>query len=188
MTDQNLTPGQPDTPQSPQEVTVPLPEGALASEDTADSLEATIESPTIPVDSQQPDTMLPPAADMGQSPSDTSDFTLGDITLTDTGGSRLMAWIQDHRPRKGSVAKSGARSAAKTAGKTRRWGLRPWQWALVGVAAVVLIVAVLIGVDTGLYYDKVHRGVDGGRPGAWAAWSSGKAVEPLTAAFARRGA
>jgi vancomycin resistance protein YoaR len=100
-----------------------------------------------------------PAADLDQTLSDTSDFTLSDVTFTDAGGGGLLGWLRDHKPRFGSTVKSEATPATVPVSKTRRWGLRPWQWTLIGVGAVVLIIAVLIGVDGGLYYNKVHQGV-----------------------------
>jgi vancomycin resistance protein YoaR len=231
VTDQNQTPDQQGTPQSPQEGTVPSLDSAVAPESVTEpvDLDKTLELPQIPAEPQQADAaqpsppvaepappvteqptlvtpvvplvalpdemqppspettavmpqvppapsvadvalateglapsppdLIPPSADLDQTLSDTSDFTLSDITFTDAGSGGLMGWLRGHKPRFGSTAQSGAGPATAPIDKPRRWGLRPWQWALIGVGVVVLIIAVLIGVDGGLYYDKVHHGV-----------------------------
>ncbi len=156
MTDQNQTPDQQVTPQVPQEGAV-LPENAaVAPESFAEQTTAVTPSvPTVapPGVVPPPTDLIPPVTDLDQTQSDTSDFTLSDVTLTDSGGTSLMGWLRSHKPQRGSSAKFHARSASK------RWRPRPWQWALIGIGAIVLVVAVLISTDTGLYYNKVHYGV-----------------------------
>jgi vancomycin resistance protein YoaR len=104
--------------------------------------------------------LVPPPADQDQAPDDTSDFTLSDITLTDAGGGGLRGWLHGLKSRFGFAAEPEPIATAAPVGKAKRWGLHPWQWTLVGVGAVFLIAALLVGVDAGLYYNKVHHGVE----------------------------
>ncbi len=102
-----------------------------------------------------------------------------DVTFTDTGGG-LRGWLHDLRSgiRGGSTDETTA-DAAPVA-KPRHWGLRTWQWALIGVATVVFILAVLIAVDAGLYYNKVHHGIEVAGQDL-SGMSGGKASDTLTA-------
>ena len=148
-----VQPPSPETPPAaPDELqpTAVLPQVTAAS----DALDAVPADPVPP-----PTDAVAPAADLDQTLSDTSDFTLTDVTLTDAAGGGLLGWIRSRKSRPDSAEQSEALPATSPASKTRHWGLRPWQWSLVGVGAVVLIIAVLIGVDSGLYYNKVHQGV-----------------------------
>jgi vancomycin resistance protein YoaR len=116
--------------------------------------EATAVTPVVP----DQDLVAPPT-DTDQTLSDTSDFTLSDITLGDAGGGRLTAWFRGLRSRPASADGTEAAQPVAPSIKSRHWGLRSWQWALIGVGAVVFILALLVAIDGGLYYGKVHHGI-----------------------------
>ena len=88
----------------------------------------------------------------------TADFTLTDVTLSDTGTGMFKDRL---RGLASSMSPSGRQRAVKAESSTkdRRHRLRPWQWVLIGGGSLLLILAILLGVDAGLYYDKVHYGV-----------------------------
>jgi vancomycin resistance protein YoaR len=102
--------------------------------------------------------LVPPPVDIDQTLSDTSDFTLTDITLGDAGGG-LTGWLHGLKSRLSPTSKTQSVPVAAPVTKTRRWGLRAWQWALVSIGAIVFVLAVLVAVDGGLYYGKVHHGI-----------------------------
>jgi vancomycin resistance protein YoaR len=102
---------------------------------------------------------IAPSVDLDQTLTDTSDFTMSDVTLTDAGGNGLTRWLHGLKPRLSRGEKTAAPPEAVAAAKPRYWGLRVWQWALIGVGTLAFILAVLIAVDAGLYYDKVHHGI-----------------------------
>ncbi len=143
----------------------------------APDLEMTTESLVPP-----PSEAAPPVADIDISLSDTSEFTMSDITLGDIGGSRLMGWLHGLKkrpaPQDYAQAVPASEPVSEPVTKARRWGLRPWQWALIGVGALVFIVAVLISVDGGLYYNRVHHGIQVAGQDL-SGMSNAKAVETL---------
>ena len=106
-----------------------------------------------------PTDIVPPPVELDESLGDTSDFTMSDVTLGDAGTGRLAGWVDSLKSHLGSAREGGSATSAKSAKHKRRWGLRPWQWVSVGVGAVVLLLAVFIAVDAGLYYNKVHHGI-----------------------------
>jgi vancomycin resistance protein YoaR len=108
--------------------------------------------------------LVPPPTDAGAAAGDTTDFTLTDVTLGGVGGDRVITWLRGSGRKLGSLVPGRRReeteSAAGAQPKRTPWGLKVWQFSLViGVAALVLLCAVFIAVDSGLYYDKVHHGV-----------------------------
>ncbi len=107
-----------------------------------------------------PSTDEEPTADSVPGVGDTTDFTLGDITLSDSssGGLRERFSSLATRLRTLGGAKKPPSSEGFTA-RTSRWRLRAWQWALIGVGALVLLFGIFVAVDAGLYYGKVHHGV-----------------------------
>jgi vancomycin resistance protein YoaR len=170
--------GQPTEPQPvapPSEQPEPILEPALAlTEQTTAAIPAvpvveqvTAVAPVVPVPIDIPpltttapaQAIVPPPADMDQTLSDTSDFTLSDITLGDAEGGRLTAWLHGLRSRSGPADKAEAALDVAPITKTRRWGLLSWQWALIGVGVVVFVLALLVAIDGGLYYGKVHHGI-----------------------------
>lgn len=100
-----------------------------------------------------------PSADIDWTASDTQDTTLTDITLSGAEGNAFVLWLRGMKtrldPRRGY--RSGPPPTKR--GGRRHWGLRPWQWALVGVGALVLLFAVFVTVDAALYYNKIHHGI-----------------------------
>jgi vancomycin resistance protein YoaR len=108
--------------------------------------------------------MVPPPMDTGVTlGDDTSDFTLTDVTFTDIGGNGLLLWLRGLKAR---LSRGGPRAPKATAGaagapfaQRKHWGLRTWQWVLIGGGTVVLLFVGFVAIDGGLYYNKVHPGV-----------------------------
>ncbi len=155
-------------------------------------LEPTVEmQPAVPAAEQPTEVTLavdglvpPPTPDLDQTLTDatlgdTSDFTLSDMTLGDAGGNRLLAWLRGLKKEPSSADAVATAPTPESAAKSRRWGLRPWQWTLIGVGALVFVLAVLISVDGGLYYNRVHHGIEVAGQDL-SGMSSAKAVETLS--------
>jgi len=121
---------------------------------------ATAEAPTEESPAGVEPAAEEPAADIDQEVTETDEFTLTDITLTEAAGvgvmSRLRALKSRLIPRR---APSEAPSPSGPARKTSRWRLRPWQWGLVGFGVLVLLFVLFVAVDAGVYFDKVHHGI-----------------------------
>ena len=95
---------------------------------------------------------------------DTTEFTMSDVTFSDASRNQLRALLDGM---KNGMASAWARmpwgsstAPARTSSARRWWQFRVWQWALIGVALVVVAFGLFVAIDAGRYYDEIHSGIN----------------------------